>query len=212
MHYALYIPSPLPTPVQRFSKADLIHFIHSSFFRLALPVHNRSSHLPQTIREPLTISSLFRVLTRLHEVGYPGHWLSEALEPLLSDTLVTRARPTPGHTLPLTSLPALATNARVSVAPFLPELLVATSLWAPVLPFQITSRHLLATHDIGWYRLQFQVRYSFLFSVATADVLFAQDYSTGSTFTFATAPVLALLFSASPDRAPFLLLSFSFES
>ncbi|KAL8286700.1 hypothetical protein RQP46_004228 [Phenoliferia psychrophenolica] len=120
--YALY--SPLrSTPL---SKIDIKNYIHATFLRLVLPSRNSSTKNVHTVREPLNLSSLFRILRRLHEAGYPAHHLTDALTPIFSNTLVTRARPPPDH-IPLASPIPLSTAAPISTAPFLPELIVAAS-------------------------------------------------------------------------------------
>ncbi|KAL8279406.1 hypothetical protein RQP46_008218 [Phenoliferia psychrophenolica] len=171
--YAIF--SPCPTG-KLLSRSDLAHFIQSTFLRLALPSRNRSSLDMQTVREPLNLASLFRILRRLHEIGYPSHYISDALLPILSNSLVTRARPPPDK-IPLLAPVPLSPAIPISTAPFLPELIVAASVYHHSLPFPIPSLAIIPLSKIGQYRLSFK------------------GYRGGPSSPTPTAPTLVLMFT-----------------
>ncbi|KAK4699179.1 hypothetical protein P7C70_g7085, partial [Phenoliferia sp. Uapishka_3] len=147
--FALFSPCPSPS---RLPKIELINFIHSTFFRLAFPPPSEASVRPDCIRQPLTLASLFRILRRLHEVGYPAHHLTDALEPLLHECLITPVRPPPIS--PIFKPIPLSQHIRISTAPFLPELVVTASIYHHSLSFPISSSHIIPFSEIGRYRVK----------------------------------------------------------
>ncbi|KAL8277772.1 hypothetical protein RQP46_009894 [Phenoliferia psychrophenolica] len=159
--YALFAPttstsnSHLSNPL-RLSKGDLTNFIHTSFLRIALPARSMASARPDVIRPPPNLTSFFRILRRLYEAGHSAHHITEALAMILANTLVTPTRP--ASTLPTLKPAALSPRVAISTAPFLPELIVAASIYHHSLPFPIPSPSLVSLADIGRYRVE--LRYS----------------------------------------------------
>ncbi|GME60903.1 hypothetical protein E4T50_10470 [Neofusicoccum parvum] len=89
------------------------------------------------------MSIFFRLLNHLREVGYPAHWLSDILSPLLTNTLETGARPPRTVPLALEETRQMFTNPPqpMSIAPFITELTTLASIWLPALNFGLLSGH-----------------------------------------------------------------------
>lgn len=73
-------------------RASVQRWLFALFFKIALPVDRLSSQsLSFRIHSPLNLTTFFRALTHLREVGYPAHWLSEVLKHLIEDRVITSA-------------------------------------------------------------------------------------------------------------------------
>ncbi|KAJ7119247.1 hypothetical protein C8R43DRAFT_1137130 [Mycena crocata] len=88
---------------------------------------------------PNTLVAFVHLLIHLHSVGYPGHWLSNFLNTLLTNTLSTNIRPYTGA-LPISPRHDWTQGraiAHVHLDPWIPEMesIVATIL--PALPFAL---------------------------------------------------------------------------
>ncbi|KAL1633607.1 hypothetical protein SLS56_002755 [Neofusicoccum ribis] len=95
------------------------------------------------VHSPLNMSIFFRLLNHLREVGYPAHWLSDILSPLLTNTLETGARPPRTVPLALEETQQMFTNPPqpMSITPFITELTTLASIWLPALNFGLLSGH-----------------------------------------------------------------------
>jgi hypothetical protein len=78
---------PLPRPLGKLAtRPELTNWLHRIFLKLALPPPNHSPRI--FIPQAMTLNSFVKLLCRLHEVGYPSHWLSAVLQDLLADRVV----------------------------------------------------------------------------------------------------------------------------
>ncbi|KAF7345643.1 hypothetical protein MVEN_01583700 [Mycena venus] len=74
------------------------------------------------VRMPNNLVAFIRLLVHLQAVGYPAHWLSEFLQTILSDTLVTDVAPYLGNfPIPLSDLGRSVPVRRVRLDPWLAE-------------------------------------------------------------------------------------------
>lgn len=121
-----------PTAAANFSKAAVDSWLQ----RLLLAVVRPPLRPPeQRAREscPLNISSLFRAVERLQQLGCPPHWLQTFCTSLLRNELVTAHTPPKRSPNPCTAavLPAGSKVARVDLSSCLLEARAVAALWLP---------------------------------------------------------------------------------
>lgn len=118
---------------QLLSRAELSRFLSSQFFKLALPARANATSASANL------TYFFDLLIHLHSIGYPAHWLADALAKILGDGVNASPSPprTPDEATPRNHLSTNATmrGAHGSVAPFLPETSTLASMFQRLLPF-----------------------------------------------------------------------------
>lgn len=118
-------------------RSEVEHWLYAIFLKLALPAC--VDRLDTYVYAPLNFTIFFRLIIRLHEFGYPAHWLSGVLSVILSNQVHTTARFP--RTSPLTVEESDQKHPRmhIDVAPFVPELGTLTAMWLSKLPFGIAT-------------------------------------------------------------------------
>ncbi|KAL2209499.1 hypothetical protein CC79DRAFT_1356602 [Sarocladium strictum] len=92
-NYFIWTPSRtkrIPTN-QRLSRASLEHWLYSHLLKICIP-HNRPISSNSPVHAPLNLTTFFRLVVHMHEVGYPSHWLSGILHSICEGKIITRAR------------------------------------------------------------------------------------------------------------------------
>ena len=137
-------------PKEAFTK-----WLHALFFKFALPTDRTDMHFNNLLFCPLNLTIYFRVLLRLHDSGYPRHWLATVLANIIANTVTTLARPT--ETAPLRIDEARRDHPlrKVTTAPYAPEMSTLTTIFQPMLPFPIISSALPKHDDIHLYTISF---------------------------------------------------------
>ncbi|CAN9204036.1 unnamed protein product [Alternaria alternata] len=116
-------------------RSEVEHWLYAMFLKLVLPAS--VSEMSSYIYAPLNVTIFFRLIVRLHELGYPAHWLSEVISAILSNQVHTEAR------FPSTSPLTVEESGRkhscmhIDIAPFIPEFSALTAMWMYELPFGI---------------------------------------------------------------------------
>ena len=77
------------------------------------------------------------------------------IERIVEDRVFTNVRPATQNPPPLNRLRVQLPDEKINLSPFIEELRVTATLWAPLLPFTICSSRMLSISDIGTYRIQF---------------------------------------------------------
>ena len=67
--------------------------IYALFFKVALPFNCDIRDHGNVIISPLNFTILFRLISELRTLGYPSHWLCEALTNILDNKVMTTGRP-----------------------------------------------------------------------------------------------------------------------
>ena len=136
-------------------KEALTKWLYSLFFKFALPTDRSDMQFNNKLFCPLNLTIYFRVLLRLHESGYPRHWLATALANIIANTVITSARP--AETAPLEIEEARRDNPirKVTTAPYAPEMSTLTTIFQPMLPFSIISSALPKSDAIHLYNISF---------------------------------------------------------
>ncbi|TVY92831.1 hypothetical protein LAWI1_G006042 [Lachnellula willkommii] len=68
-------------------------WFYGLFFRWALPFNQNPRIVSEIILSPLNLTILFRLIPHLCTLGYPAHWLSEVLTNIITNNVITTARP-----------------------------------------------------------------------------------------------------------------------
>ena len=136
-------------------KEALTKWLYALFFKFALPTDRSHMHFNNLIFCPLNLTIYFRILLRLHESGYPRHWLAIALSNIIANSVTTSARPV--ETAPLEIEEARRDNPvrKVTTAPYAPEMSTLTTIFQPMLPFSIISSALPKPDAIHLYTISF---------------------------------------------------------
>lgn len=139
--------SDKPLPISSLcSRSQLTKWLYALFFKLSVPVDQRfnkavTKHGSGLVFPTLNLSIFFRVLWHLHEIGYPGHWLSEILGKILDNDVVTSARPP--RTSPLQINESREGRSRASrklgTAPYILEMRSLTTRFQRFLPFAMST-------------------------------------------------------------------------
>ena len=137
-------------PKEAFTK-----WLYALFLKFALPTDRFDMQYNDLLFCPLNLTIYFRVLQRLHESGYPRHWLATALANIVANTVTTSARP--ADTAPLEIEEARQDHPfrKVTTAPYAPEMSTLTTIFQPMLPFSIISSALPKPDDIHLYTISF---------------------------------------------------------
>lgn len=93
-HYFIWSPvgkqQAIPAK-RRMPRPVLEHWLYSHFLKICLPFRRPlSSSSP--IHAPLNLTAFFRLVERLHEVGYPAYWLSTILVAISEGSILTTSR------------------------------------------------------------------------------------------------------------------------
>lgn len=133
----------------------LTKWLYALFLKFALPTDRTNMHFSNLIFCPLNLTIYFRVLLRLHESGYPRHWLATALANIVSNTVKTSARPAETAPLEIEEVQRENPVRKVTTAPYAPEMSTLATIFQPMLPFSIISSALPKADDIHLYTISF---------------------------------------------------------
>lgn len=136
-------------------KEALTKWLYALFLKFALPTDRTHMHFSNLIFCPLNLTIYFRVLLRLHESGYPRHWLASALANIVANTVTTSARPAETAPLKIEEVQRENPVQKVTTAPYAPEMSTLTTMFQPMLPFSLVSSALPKPDDIHLYTISF---------------------------------------------------------
>lgn len=141
-------------------RAAFEKWFNALFFRLALPFNIDLSRVNNhTIRmvlsSSLNLSVLYRLIQHLVGIGYPSHWLSNALETLLDNDVQSNARPPRQSPVTVEDVRRQHPTMKLSTAPFLHEMGTLAQLFQPLLPFELTSKNVPRLENI--YKHTFRI-------------------------------------------------------
>ncbi|KAI9645883.1 hypothetical protein NHQ30_005319 [Ciborinia camelliae] len=140
------------------------------FLRLAIPYNLDLRQFQSVIYSPLNLSILFRLVVHLRAIGYPSHWLSEALSNILESKVRTTARPPRKSPNSVAEVKREHPEKHVCTAPFAQEMGTLAKIFEPLLPFSLPSLSVIPqSNGISHYRFNM------------TNVLRVQDDSVAST-------------------------------
>jgi tetratricopeptide (TPR) repeat protein len=125
--------------------SEVEHWLYAIFLQIALPAS--VSEMGSCIYSPLNLTIFFRLISRLHELGYPAHWLSEVISAILSNQVHTTARFPCTSPLTVEESDRKHSRMHIDIAPFIPEFSALTAMWMYELPFGIAA--LLSTPKLS---------------------------------------------------------------
>jgi len=133
-------------------RASLQRWLCALFFKITLPV-NRLDAQPSSLRvySPINLTIFVRVFMHLKQLGYPAHWLSEVLEQLLEDRVITSARPPQTSPLKISEAQKEMPMKRLSTAPWIVEMATLAVILQPVLGFPLFTNCLPEPSSICFY-------------------------------------------------------------
>ena len=123
-------------------RAALMKWLYAVFFKIALPVNRHGVAFHELILSPLNATVIFRILIHLQHLGYPSHWLSDFLDCILSNYVVTSARPPRTSPLTIAETKKDRPVKKMSVAPFVLEMTTLLLMFEPILPFTVMTKDL----------------------------------------------------------------------
>ncbi|KAJ7218678.1 hypothetical protein GGX14DRAFT_437608 [Mycena pura] len=145
-------PLPLPRPNPELATREVLKTWLIRVFLCTL-INGKKNSLGKIIT-PSTIVTFIHLLIHLHKVGYPGHWLSDFLQNLMSNNLVTDILPYT-DALPISlrhDWKKGRPDARLQLEPWIPEMEAIVARILPALPFALTlPKALPAPEDIGLF-------------------------------------------------------------
>ncbi|KAA8567589.1 hypothetical protein EYC84_008064 [Monilinia fructicola] len=128
-------------------------WFNALFFRLAIPYNLDLYNFGSIIYSPLTLSIVFRLIVHLRMIGYPSHWLSEALFNILENKVHTTARPPRRSPNPVIEVKREHPAKHLCTNPFAPEMGTLTRIFEALLPFSLPSLPMIPqTFEINNYK------------------------------------------------------------
>ncbi|KAI0719792.1 hypothetical protein C8T65DRAFT_725210 [Cerioporus squamosus] len=130
---------PPPRPLSELAtREELFTWLTRVLFNTFIPGHSKLR--PNNVRLPHNLVAFFGIVTYLHRIGYPGHWLSEFLAKVLSGSMVSDVRPyNDFYPIPVSERTRRVPIRRVRTDPWLIEFetIIATAYYA--IPFPISG-------------------------------------------------------------------------
>ncbi|KAG9231841.1 hypothetical protein BJ875DRAFT_103654 [Amylocarpus encephaloides] len=159
-------------------KRAFMKWFYALFFRLALPFNQDILSVHTIILSPVNLTILFRIMSQLEALHYPSHWMSEALNNILENKVITAGRPPRASTTKPAAVERNHPEKRLCTTPFSFEMTVLSRMFQPLLPFALTG--VPAAKDIYLYKFDMsKARISFDPAAATAQLalfFWDQDY------------------------------------
>ncbi|WDK21941.1 tetratricopeptide [Colletotrichum graminicola] len=127
------------TPLSRLmTRPALEKWLHSHLLKICIP-YPRPLWSDSPVHAPLNLTAFFRIVVRLHEVGYPAHWLADVLASICEGSITTTARSPRKLVLHPNDLKTSYQQRKISLSPWKAEFTTLLSLWRRLLPFGIVT-------------------------------------------------------------------------
>jgi hypothetical protein len=120
------------------SRPELEHWLYGHLLKICLP-HERPVQSDRPVHAPLNITTIFRLATQMHEVGYPAHWLSGILSSICEGKMSTTARAPRELILAPEDVVRRHAKRSISVEPWKAEFTTLLSIWRRLLPFGVIA-------------------------------------------------------------------------
>ena len=154
----------IPGPYEYEDLLDLPAFqkwLYTLLFKIMMPYY-RSPFGQQNwsglIYWPFNVTIFFRLLSRLHDLGYPTHFIVSSLNKILTGVITTTARPPRSCPLSIEDATRNYAEREIDIFPFLPELRTQAGLWARLFTFGgVSGLDLCSPTHIYKYTMNFSV-------------------------------------------------------
>jgi hypothetical protein len=148
----------LPRPLSMLaSRPELSSWLSRVLVYTLIPGLSQSITAP--IHLPNNLVAFFTLLYRLPSIGYPSHWLTEFVQTLLDDNLVTDASPyVDSWPIPLSDhIRRRVSMRKVTLQPWMIEIETILALTHQCFPFSIdlSSKSGISNEDIGIFEATF---------------------------------------------------------
>ena len=143
-------------------RAAFCNWLYGLFFKLALPAIRGHNYRPfgasMMVYSPCTLVVFLRLLMHLRSIGYPAHWLSTVLGSILTDNVLTSARPPETCPLDIQEVNQPKHLRHIPTSPYVAEMSTLTTLFLRLLPFAVYGGegHLPRPESIRECTVQFQ--------------------------------------------------------
>ncbi|CZR68941.1 uncharacterized protein PAC_18842 [Phialocephala subalpina] len=137
-------------------------WFYGLFFRLALPYEQDLLQNSKIIFSPLNFTILLRLITHLHILGYPSHWMSDVLNNIIESKVTTTARPPRTKPMRPADVRREYRSCHLCTAPFAQEMATLARLFEPLLPFSLTVANIPQESDIYEYHFSIPSYQSFI--------------------------------------------------
>ncbi|KAI0010631.1 hypothetical protein F4779DRAFT_577027 [Xylariaceae sp. FL0662B] len=148
--------SPNYTVEQLMPRPSLSNWLFSHFLKLCLPFPRPQSGYT-LVYAPLNMSVFLRLLDRMAELRYPGHWLSDIVTSLAAGEIITTARAPRKYVLTPAAVDKVYASRTINVKPWAAEFTTLTTMWRGLLPFGLMapSKLLPPPETIAEYAITF---------------------------------------------------------
>jgi hypothetical protein len=133
--YSWIRSNSLPLPWEKLMpRQELEKWFHAHFLKLYLPFP-RQRWDDNQVFAPLNITTFFRLINHVYEVGYPAHWLSAILSKLCEGEIVTTARAPRALVTDVDLVLHMYPSRKLCLKPFMVEFKTLLGIWRRLLPF-----------------------------------------------------------------------------
>lgn len=146
-----------PLPLSKLAtRKELAHWLSTQLINILVPGAVRDPG-PGRVRFANNPVAFLRLLLYLHLIGYPSHWLSEFLQSVLWNNLVTEAVGAKELPIPVTHAIIFLDARKVDLAPWVPEFEMLLAITKVGLPFHVRLPADFASksEEIGTYETNF---------------------------------------------------------
>lgn len=119
-------------------RSNLEHWLHGHLLKICLP-HERPFVSDRPVHAPLNLTAFLRLVARMHEVGYPAHWLSGTLASICEGSITTTARAPRQLVLTTEDVAKSYPFRKISLGPWKAEYTTLLSIWRRFLPFGVIA-------------------------------------------------------------------------
>ncbi|CAJ2513033.1 Uu.00g011520.m01.CDS01 [Anthostomella pinea] len=138
------------------SRPALERYICAHLLKTCLP-YPRPKFDNELVYAPLNLNMVFRLLFRMHEAGYPAHWLSGILRTMLEGKLTTSVRAPRQMVQDRVSVEKVHPTLTLSIKPWVAALSTLGTIWQDLLPFGLLfpSALLRQRSTVSEYQISF---------------------------------------------------------
>ena len=128
-------------------RPQLEKWLYAWFLKICLP-YPQSNLDGMTVHSPFNLTIFLRLLSRVQEVGYPAHWLSDIINSLCAGVITTTARPPQTLVSDVAEIKKVHPARQIWVSPWAAELSTLLALWRPLLGFGFTLPDAISPSDV----------------------------------------------------------------
>jgi len=138
------------------TRPQLETWLYGWFLKLCLPYPRPNENPMARVHSPFNLSIFLRLIEKVHEVGYPAHWLAGILSSLCAGRITTTVRAPKAVVLSSTDIHKVYPSRQISIAPWAIELTTLVSLWRPLLGFGFAApkNALISPNEVREYSLR----------------------------------------------------------